>query len=192
MMLDMIVIYLVILIAGMGKYASVLSITAGLLYTIPYFGAVVSTITIGLVAYATKGLVTAIVVTIVMIIIHQVIFDTIVAPRVIGGSVNLHPLLTLAALIAGGTLFGIGGTLLAVPVAAAMQVVLVQLYPQLKLDVRSMKKLSKESRTASETKAEDIIQQEQENPGDETHVATAATAPEASLPEPPAVSVETP
>ena len=173
MILDIVVIYLVVLVAGMGKYASVLSISAGMLYTIPYFGAFVSTITIGLVAYATRGLVTALIVTAAMIFIHQFVFDNIIAPRVIGGSVNLHPLLTLAALLAGGTLFGLGGTLLAVPVAAAMQVILVQLYPQLKLDVRSMKRLSEESRKISDAKAEDIIEEEQQNPDDETHVASA-------------------
>jgi len=174
MILDIVVIYLVVLVAGMGKYASVLSITAGMLYTIPYFGAFVSTVTIGLVAYATRGLVTAIIVTLVMIVIHQVVFDNIIAPRVIGGSVNLHPLLTLGALLAGGTLFGIGGTLLAVPLAAALQVILIQIYPQLKLDYRPMKKLSEQSRQVSETKAEGIIGEEQDNPDDDNHVASAA------------------
>jgi predicted PurR-regulated permease PerM len=101
------------------------------------------------------------------------VFDNIIAPRVIGGSVNLHPLLTLAALLAGGTLFGIGGTLLAVPVAAAIQVILVQLYPQLKLDYRQMKKLSEESRKVSEEKVADVIGEEQEHPKDDTHVAVA-------------------
>jgi len=173
MILDIVVIYLVVLAAGMGKYASVLSISAGMLYTVPYFGAFVSTVTIGLVAYATRGLVTALIVTAAMIFIHQFVFDNIIAPRVIGGSVNLHPLLTLAALLAGGTLFGLGGTLLAVPIAAAMQVILIQIYPQLKLDVRSMTRLSEESRKVSDAKAEDIIEEEQQNPDDETHVASA-------------------
>jgi len=116
-------------------YALTLAVTAGVLYTIPYFGAIVSTLLIGLVTYATHGTVPALVVTGIMIIIHQVIFDNIIAPRVIGGSVHLHPLLTLLALMAGGTLLGIGGTLLAVPLAAAVQVVLVRLFPQFRTDV---------------------------------------------------------
>jgi hypothetical protein len=49
--------------------------------------------------------------------------------------VNLHPLLTLIALMTGGTLFNIGGTLLAVPIAAALQVILIRLFPQFKTDV---------------------------------------------------------
>lgn len=160
MSLDIIVIYAVMLASGMKNYATMLSIFAGVLYTIPYFGAFVSTVTIGLVAYATHGVVTAIVVTIVMIVIHQVIFDNIIAPRVIGGSVDLHPLLTLAALLAGGTLFGIGGTLLAVPIAAAVQVVLVQIYPQLKLEVVSLRRVSTNARVKTENDEADAFEDE--------------------------------
>ncbi len=140
MALDICVIFAVLWFAGLRDYALTLAITAGLLYTIPYFGALVSTILIGLVSLATHGLVTAIVITLIMIFIHQIVFDNIVAPRVIGGSVNLHPLLTLLALMAGGTLFGIGGTLLAVPIAAAFQVILVHLFPQFKTDVVAVRR----------------------------------------------------
>lgn len=117
------------------SYALTLAVTAGILYTIPYFGAFVSTILIGFVTYATQGTVPALVVTGIMIVIHQVVFDNIIAPRVIGGSVHLHPLLTLIALIAGGTLFGIAGTLVSVPLAAAIQVVVLRLFPQFQADV---------------------------------------------------------
>lgn len=155
MALDICVIFLVLWVAGLRDYALTLAITAGLLYTIPYFGALVSTILIGLVSLATHGLVTAIIITLVMIFIHQIVFDNIVAPRVIGGSVNLHPLLTLLALMAGGTLFNIPGTLLAVPIAAAIQVVLVSLFPQFKSDVVAVSRAAAVVRTtiAKETES---------------------------------------
>ncbi len=146
MTLDICVIFAVLWgagfwIHGLRPYALTLAITAGLLYTIPYFGALVSTTLIGLVTLATAhALLPAIIITLIMIFIHQIVFDTIVAPRVIGGSVNLHPLLTLIALMAGGTLFGIGGTLLAVPIAAAAQVILVHLFPQFKADVVAVRR----------------------------------------------------
>ncbi len=140
MALDILVIFVVLWFAGLRGYALTLAITAGLLYTIPYFGALVSTILIGLVALATHGLASAVVLVLIMIFIHQIVFDNILAPRVIGGSVNLHPLLTLIALMAGGTLFGIGGTLLAVPVAAALQVILIRLFPQFKTNVIAVRR----------------------------------------------------
>jgi predicted PurR-regulated permease PerM len=138
MLLDMAVIYVTLCAAHLTQYALPLALSAGILYTIPYFGAIVSTLGIGLIALATHGLVSAIVLTLVMIFIHQVIFDNVIGPRILGGSVNLHPLLTLLALMAGGAMFGIGGTLLAVPIAAALQVVLVHMFPQLKTDVVSI------------------------------------------------------
>lgn len=155
MVLDITVIFLVLWVAGLRDYALTLAITAGLLYTIPYFGALVSTILIGLVALVTHGLATAIILTLVMIFIHQIVFDMVLAPRVIGGSVNLHPLLTLLALMAGGTLFGIGGTLLAVPIAAAFQVVLVHLFPQFSTDVVAVRRAAAVVRTtlAKDTEA---------------------------------------
>lgn len=140
MALDIVVIFVVLWAFGLHDYALTLAITAGLLYTIPYFGALVSTILIGLVALATHGITIAVALVLVMIFIHQIVFDNILAPRVIGGSVNLHPLLTLIALMAGGTLFGIGGTLLAVPVAAALQVILIRLFPQFKTDVVAVRR----------------------------------------------------
>ena len=140
MSLDILVIFAVLWFAGLRDYALALAITAGLLYTIPYFGALVSTILIGLVALATQGLPSAVGLVLVMIFIHQIVFDNIVAPRVIGGSVNLHPLLTLIALMTGGTLFGIGGTLLAVPIAAALQVILIRLFPQFRTDVVAVRR----------------------------------------------------
>ena len=140
MALDIVVIFGVLWAFGLRDYALTLAITAGLLYTIPYFGALVSTILVGLVALATHGLAVAVGLVLVMIFIHQIVFDNIVAPRIIGGSVNLHPLLTLLSLMAGGTLFGIGGTLLAVPVAAALQVILIRLFPQFKTDVVAVRR----------------------------------------------------
>jgi len=138
MVSDIVVIYITLHLFHYDQYALPLAIMAGVLYTIPYFGAIASTTIIGLVALARMGPTPAVEVTLVMIIIHQVIYDNIVAPRVIGRNVNLHPLLTLLALLAGGTLFGIGGTLLAVPIAASIQVILVHAFPRLRTDEGSM------------------------------------------------------
>lgn len=153
--LDIVVIGIVLYIAGLREFALTLAVTAGLLYVIPYFGALVSTILIAAVTWATQGAATAAGVTVAMIVIHQVIFDNIVAPRIIGGSVNMHPLLTLFALMAGGTLFGIGGTLLAVPIAAAVQVVLVHLFPHLNTSEPAVARAAAVVRTTLARDAED-------------------------------------
>lgn len=130
MLLDIVVIYIVLRILKI-TYPETIAVLAGVLYAIPYLGAIISTVLIGLVAYAARGWEIALITTGVMVLIHQVIFDQIVAPRIIGRHVGLHPLLAIIAMLIGGTLLGIGGTLLAIPLAAAAQAVLMHLYPNL-------------------------------------------------------------
>ncbi len=52
----------------------------------------------------------------------QLLEGTVLGPRILSKSVNLHPVWVLLAIIAGGGLFGFIGMLIAVPVAAAIQV----------------------------------------------------------------------
>lgn len=52
----------------------------------------------------------------------QLLEGTVLSPRILSRSVNLHPVWVLLAVIAGGTLFGFVGMLIAVPAAAAIQV----------------------------------------------------------------------
>jgi len=50
------------------------------------------------------------------------ILETAISPRIIGGSVQLHPLLVLLSILVGAKFFGVLGLLLAVPVAATLKV----------------------------------------------------------------------
>jgi predicted PurR-regulated permease PerM len=43
----------------------------------------------------------------------------------------MHPLLSLFAMVSAGTLYGVAGVILAVPVAASILVVLSHLYPHM-------------------------------------------------------------
>ena len=55
--------------------------------------------------------------------------DQVVMPFVVGRAVELHPVVTIFAVLAGGTIAGPIGMLLAVPAAAAVKVILDFLYP---------------------------------------------------------------
>lgn len=116
-------------------YAAALGMMAGILYAVPYLGALVSTALIALVALTSPqggspGMM--LVVTAAMVVLHQFFFDQVLAPRILGGQVGLHPVLSIMALMAGDALFGIGGMLLAVPVAASLQIIVLHLIPRLK------------------------------------------------------------
>ena len=115
-------------------FAPALGLIAGLLYAVPYLGAIVSTALIALVALAAPGgnIGVMLWVTLAMVALHQLFFDQVLAPRILGGHVGLHPILSIMALMAGSTLAGVGGMLLAVPVAASVQVVILHLVPRLR------------------------------------------------------------
>ena len=61
----------------------------------------------------------------------KMVFDQLLYPRVVGGSVGLHPVVSIFALLSGATLFGIVGMILAVPVAASIQILLTYFFPKL-------------------------------------------------------------
>ncbi len=112
------------------NYAFLLGSVAGLLYIVPYLGALVSVTLSAGVALFQYSASKALLVVLLMVLINQVLFDQIITPRVIGGQVGLHPLLSLFAMVSAGTLFGIWGIILAVPVTASLLIVLSHLIPE--------------------------------------------------------------
>ncbi len=54
-------------------------------------------------------------------------WDTFVTPRVVGKSVNLHPLVSMFVVFSGGALFGLPGMMLAYPLAGVVRVSLARL-----------------------------------------------------------------
>ncbi len=84
---------------------------------IPILGAIVAGAMAVLVALATGGTTAALIVLIVVIVVQQLDND-LLAPVVYGRSLELHPVTVLLAVAGGGALFGLPGTLLAVPVTA--------------------------------------------------------------------------
>lgn len=82
---------------------------------IPLVGATVAGVIAVLVTLASAGLTEALIVAIVAILVQQ--FDNdLLAPWIYGKALDLHPAVILLSIAAGTALFGIAGTLLAVPV----------------------------------------------------------------------------
>lgn len=129
------------------KYGIILGLLSGMLYAVPYLGAIVTTLLVFLVGLATypSGLNQAIWPAVAMFVLNQLIFDPIITPRVVGKSVGLHPVLSLFALLAGGQLFGLVGMLLAVPVAASIQEVVFEFCPQLRAEPKQAAPASEEA-----------------------------------------------
>jgi predicted PurR-regulated permease PerM len=110
-------------------YALALGILSGVLEIIPLVGPIVAAALAGTVTFATHGTDTTIAVLVVYIVVRQ-IEDQVVMPLVIGRAVHLHPVITIFAVLVGLSTWGILGGLLGVPVAAALNVTLHELYPE--------------------------------------------------------------
>lgn len=86
---------------------------------IPFAGALIAGVIAILVTLVTAGFGGAVVVAIVALVVQQLDNDFL-APWVFGKSLELHPLIVLVAITAGGTLFGAFGAFLGVPVSAVL------------------------------------------------------------------------
>jgi predicted PurR-regulated permease PerM len=120
--------YILLLLLGV-PYALVLSVLTGILDLIPLVGSSIAGVIVALVALATVSP-TASLITVVFHVIYRVFEDYLLNPRVLRRTVDVSPLVTIVAVILGGALLGIVGALVAVPAAAAVQLVITEVvYP---------------------------------------------------------------
>ena len=61
----------------------------------------------------------------VLIIILQQVDANIINPKILGGALEISPLLVILAVTLGGSFFGVLGMFLAVPVVAILKIILV-------------------------------------------------------------------
>ena len=113
---------LVLLIMGV-PFAVALGLIVAILDLIPLAGATVAAILIGIVAFLHS--VIAGIVVVVFFIVYQQIENHLLQPVIYGRTVQLSPLAVLISVLVGAELAGILGALAAIPVAGAIQVLLV-------------------------------------------------------------------
>lgn len=100
------------------KFGFMIGLCAGLLYIVPFLGTAFG-IVAGLTSALFQGFTLALAGKIAAVfVVGQIVETYFLTPRLVGGSVGLHPVWILFSVMAGGSLFGITGMLLAVPVAA--------------------------------------------------------------------------
>ena len=107
-------------------YALLLGFIAAIFQAIPLVGAVLSGPIILIVVLATSGW-EKMLIALAIFVVVQVIDQNVLSPIIFGQSVRLSFLLIILATVIGGTLLGITGAFLAVPAAAALQVLVVRI-----------------------------------------------------------------
>ena len=100
---------------------------AGVCALVPYLGSVVAVLTSSVLCVLEFGLDGHLLAVLGWYVTVQVFEGYVLTPRVMSGSVGLHPALVIVALLIGGDLFGFLGLLIAVPLAAVLKVFVAEL-----------------------------------------------------------------
>jgi predicted PurR-regulated permease PerM len=117
-LVEAIVIGAVLLLVGADLVAPVMLLTF-LAAFVPIVGAIAAALVAVLVALVTAGTGAAVIVALVALVVQQLDND-VLAPVIYGRAIRLHPLVVLLGIAAGGALFGLVGTVFAVPVLAVV------------------------------------------------------------------------
>ena len=114
--------WVVLTILGV-PYALSLGFVVGFFDLIPLVGATLGAIVVAL-ATVTVNFPVATIIWIVFIILWQRFEDYVIQPLVYGRALHVNPLVTIVAVLAGAALLGILGALIAIPTAAAIQIII--------------------------------------------------------------------
>lgn len=101
-------------------YPLVLGLLAALTETIPVVGPVIGAVPAILLAYIVSPELAVKVV--IFYIVAQQFENHLIVPKIMGHTIDLHPILVVVSLLIGGSLYGVVGMMLAVPAAALLRV----------------------------------------------------------------------
>jgi putative permease len=105
-------------------FAALLAALAGASVLIPYFGAPLVGIPVALTAFAQWGFGPDFIWAVGAYALIQTIDGAILGTLLLAGTVNLHPIAVMVAVLVFGDLFGFWGVFFAVPMASVVQAVL--------------------------------------------------------------------
>ncbi len=108
-------------------YGILLALMAGFFNMIPYVGSILAQVpvfTVALIAGGPKLLILAIIV----LVIEQPIEGHVIAPKILGEALSIHPVTVIVVLLSGGHIFGVLGVVLGVPAYAVVKVLVTHIY----------------------------------------------------------------
>jgi predicted PurR-regulated permease PerM len=104
------------------QLAAVIGLLAGLLAIIPYVGSATALVLASTMAVLQHGLGVELLLVVAWYATVQTLEGMVLTPRIVGRSVGIHPVTVIVALLIGADLLGFFGLLVAVPIAAVVQV----------------------------------------------------------------------
>jgi len=120
------------LLTGLGlgltrfPYGATIGVMVGVFSLVPYVGLVISLIPAVFIALVSGNVVLSLLKVAAVFGVVQILDATVITPRIVGGSVGIHPVWVLLALSIGGYFFGVIGLLVGVPAAAVGKMLIVR------------------------------------------------------------------
>jgi predicted PurR-regulated permease PerM len=112
--------FIVLTILGV-PFATALAALIFLLDLIPLVGATIGAIVVAVVTVF-NDFPTDTIIWVIYSIVYQQVENNVIQPRIQSRAVNVHPFVVLLSVLFGATLFGVLGALLAIPLAATLQI----------------------------------------------------------------------
>jgi predicted PurR-regulated permease PerM len=112
--------FIVLSILGV-PFSGPLAVMAGLASLIPLVGATIAAVLIGVVTLF-EDFPTTTIIWAIWAIVYQQLENNLIQPQIQKRTVNVHPFLTIVAVLFGATLLGVLGAIVAIPVAASIQI----------------------------------------------------------------------
>jgi predicted PurR-regulated permease PerM len=113
--------YVVMLLLDI-PFAVPLAVLVAFLDLIPLVGSTIAGAIIAIVA-AIVGFPTTLIIWLIFLVVYQQVENNVIQPVVYRRTVQIHPLIVIVAVLIGGSLLGVLGALLAIPIAATVQIV---------------------------------------------------------------------
>jgi predicted PurR-regulated permease PerM len=121
-------------IAGIATYAwaapfgipfpAALGVMVGLMDMIPVIGSTIGGVIVTLVALSVS--IPVAIATLGFYVVFRLVEDYLLMPKVMRQTVDVHPVITVIAVLVGGSLLGIVGALVSIPVAAAIKLIVTE------------------------------------------------------------------
>ncbi len=106
------------------QLGTVIGVVIGILSIVPYLGIIIGILAATIAAFVQFGHFLAVLPIWALFAVGQTLDGMFITPKLVGDRIGLHPVAVIFAVLAGATLFGFFGVLLALPVAAVSMVLI--------------------------------------------------------------------
>lgn len=117
-------------------FAILIGFTAGIANIIPYVGPLIGCIPAIIIGILSPNPIIALWAVIVLLAVQQ-LDGAVISPKVVGDSMGLHPIFIIMAITIGGSIAGIMGMLLSVPIAGIIKLFIMKIVTKHTEDVNS-------------------------------------------------------